>query len=48
VVLQSRVRLTVDDAASVAAHYGAVSAVTLGVVLTMFEKTGVQLPPGTT
>lgn len=47
-ILRSLVRLTIDDAASVAAHYGSVSAGTFAIVLTMVEKTGVQLTPETT
>jgi uncharacterized protein len=47
-LLRKLVRLTVDDAASVAAHYGSVSAGTFAVVLTMADKAGLQLTAETT
>lgn len=47
-VLRRLVRLTGDDAASIAAHYGSVSAGTFAVVLAMAEKAGLPLNPETT
>ncbi|QYF93209.1 sodium-dependent bicarbonate transport family permease [Massilia sp. PAMC28688] len=47
-VLRKLVRLNVDDATSMAAHYGSVSAGTFAVVLTMVEKSGIPLTAETT
>ena len=46
-VLRKLVSLSVDDAASVAAHYGSVSAGTFAVVLAMVEQAGMRLNPET-
>lgn len=47
-ILRRLVRLGVDDAVSIAAHYGSVSAGTFAVVLTMVEKSGAALTPEST
>ena len=47
-VLRTMVRLSPDNAASVAAHYGSVSAGTFAVVLTLIERTGLPVSPQTT
>jgi hypothetical protein len=47
-ILRRAVSLTVDDAISIAAHYGSVSAGTFAVVLTMAEKAALPLSPETT
>jgi len=47
-VLRRLVRLGPDDAASVAAHYGSVSAGTFAVVLALAERSGLPLAPQTT
>lgn len=47
-VLRRLVRLSLDDAASIAAHYGSVSAGTFAVVLALVEKAGLPLGPETT
>jgi uncharacterized protein len=47
-ILRKLVGLPIDDAASIAAHYGSVSAGTFAVVLTMVEKVGLPLYPETT
>ena len=47
-ILRRLVRLGVDDAASIAAHYGSVSAGTFAVVLTMVEQAGLVMTPETT
>jgi len=48
VVLQKVVKLKLDDAVSVAAHYGSVSAGTFAVVLALVEKAGLPLNAETT
>ncbi|MDO8178001.1 MAG: sodium-dependent bicarbonate transport family permease [Undibacterium sp.] len=47
-ILRRLVGLPLDDAASIAAHYGSVSAGTFAVVLTMVEEAGLPLNPETT
>lgn len=47
-VLRRLVRLPIDDAASIAAHYGSVSAGTFAVALAMAEQSGAPLLPETT
>jgi len=47
-VLRRAVRLDPDNAASVAAHYGSVSAGTFAVVMAMSERAGLALAPETT
>lgn len=47
-ILRKLVGLRLDDAASIAAHYGSVSAGTFAVVLTMVEQAGMPLNPETT
>ena len=47
-VLRRLVRLSQDNAASVAAHYGSVSAGTFAVVLALAERSGLPLAPQTT
>ncbi|QJQ05185.1 sodium-dependent bicarbonate transport family permease [Undibacterium piscinae] len=47
-ILRKLVGLSLDDSASVAAHYGSVSAGTFAVVLTMAEQAGLPLNPETT
>ncbi|MBC7685746.1 MAG: sodium-dependent bicarbonate transport family permease [Bdellovibrionales bacterium] len=47
-VLRRLVRLSPDDAASVAAHYGSVSAGTFAVVLALAERSALPLAPQTT
>ncbi len=47
-ILRKLVRLPIDDAVSIAAHYGSVSAATFAVVLSLVEKTGLPLRPETT
>lgn len=47
-ILRRLVRLSQDDAASVAAHYGSVSAGTFAVVLALAERSGLPLAPQTT
>ncbi|MFZ6654326.1 sodium-dependent bicarbonate transport family permease [Undibacterium sp. TJN19] len=47
-VLRKLVLLTVDDAASIAAHYGSVSAGTFAVVFTMVEQARLPVNPETT
>ncbi|MEC5160817.1 MULTISPECIES: sodium-dependent bicarbonate transport family permease [unclassified Janthinobacterium] len=47
-VLRRMVRLSPDNAASVAAHYGSVSAGTFAVVLTLVERAGLPVSPQTT
>ena len=47
-VLRKLVRLGQDDAASIAAHYGSVSAGTFAVVLALAERSGLALAPQTT
>ncbi|MFC0131839.1 sodium-dependent bicarbonate transport family permease [Massilia eurypsychrophila] len=47
-VLRRLVALSIDDAASIAAHYGSVSAGTFAVVLAMVEQAGIRLNPETT
>lgn len=47
-ILRKLVGLPIDDAASIAAHYGSVSAGTFAVVLALVEKTGMPLNPETT
>lgn len=47
-VLRRLVRLSSDDAASVAAHYGSVSAGTFAVVLALAERNALPLAPQTT
>ncbi|MDY7577282.1 sodium-dependent bicarbonate transport family permease [Herbaspirillum sp. RTI4] len=47
-ILRRVVGLSLDDAVSVAAHYGSVSAGTFAVVLTLVEKSGMPTNPQTT
>lgn len=47
-ILRKWVGLPLDDAASVAAHYGSVSAGTFAVVLTLVESAGLPINPQTT
>lgn len=47
-ILRRLVGLNVDDATSIAAHYGSVSAGTFAVVLTLVEKSGAALAAETT
>lgn len=47
-ILRKLVGLQIDDAASIAAHYGSVSAGTFAVVLTLVEKAGMPLNPEVT
>jgi len=47
-ILRRLVGLSLDDAGSIAAHYGSVSAGTFAVVLTMVEQAGLPLNPETT
>lgn len=47
-ILRKLVGLPIDDAASIAAHYGSVSAGTFAVVLALVEKAGLPLNPETT
>lgn len=47
-ILRRIVRLPFDDAVSVAAHYGSVSAGTFAVVLTLVEQAGLPLSPEST
>lgn len=47
-VLKRVVNLSVDNAASIAAHYGSVSAGTFAVALAMAERNGLTLAPATT
>ncbi|QYK05983.1 sodium-dependent bicarbonate transport family permease [Shewanella zhangzhouensis] len=47
-ILRLLVRLTTSDAASIAAHYGSVSAGTFAVVMAMAETAGWELRPETT
>lgn len=47
-ILRYVVGLPLDDAASIAAHYGSVSAGTFAVVLTLAEQAGMRLNPETT
>lgn len=47
-ILRNWVGLSLDDAASVAAHYGSVSAGTFAVVLTLVERAGFPTNPQTT
>lgn len=47
-VLRRLVRLSTDDASSVAAHYGSVSAGTFAVVVALAERSGLALAPQTT
>lgn len=47
-VLRRLVRLSADDASSVAAHYGSVSAGTFAVVVALAERSGLALAPQTT
>ncbi len=47
-ILRKIVGLPIDDATSIAAHYGSVSAGTFAVVLTMVEQAGLPLTPETT
>ena len=47
-ILRRLVGLPLDDAASIAAHYGSVSAGTFAVVLTLAEQAGMPLNPETT
>ncbi|MES3021415.1 MAG: sodium-dependent bicarbonate transport family permease [Pseudomonadota bacterium] len=47
-ILRRVVGLPLDDAASIAAHYGSVSAGTFAVVLSLAEKAGLPLGPETT
>jgi uncharacterized protein len=47
-ILRKLVGLPIDDAASIAAHYGSVSAGTFAVVLTVVEAAGMPLTPETT
>jgi len=47
-VLRKLVRLNQDDAASIAAHYGSVSAGTFAVVLALAERSSLGLAPQTT
>jgi hypothetical protein len=47
-VLRRLIALSIDDAASIAAHYGSVSAGTFAVVLAMVEQAGIRLNPETT
>jgi hypothetical protein len=47
-ILRQFVRLPLDDAASIAAHYGSVSAGTFAVVLAMVEQANLPLNPETT
>lgn len=47
-LLRYGVKLSVDNAASIAAHYGSVSAGTFAVALAMAEKQGLALAPETT
>ncbi len=47
-ILRRLVRLSLDDAASIAAHYGSVSAGTFAVVLALVEQAGLPLSPETT
>lgn len=47
-ILRKAVGLSLDDAASISAHYGSVSAGTFAVVLAMAEQAGLPLNPETT
>jgi hypothetical protein len=47
-ILRKMVGLTIDDATSVAAHYGSVSAGTFAVALTLVEQAGLPMNPETT
>jgi hypothetical protein len=47
-ILRRWVGLTLDDAASIAAHYGSVSAGTFAVVLTLVERSGLPINAQTT
>lgn len=47
-VLRYLVRLDVDNAASIAAHYGSVSAGTFALALALVEKSGLPMAPQTT
>ena len=47
-ILRKWVGLPLDDAVSVAAHYGSVSAGTFAVVLTLVERSGLPINPQTT
>ena len=47
-VLRKWVGLPLDDAVSIAAHYGSVSAGTFAVVLTLVERSGLPINPQTT
>ncbi len=47
-VLRMMVRLSPDDAASIAAHYGSVSAGTFAVVLNLVERANLPISPQTT
>jgi uncharacterized protein len=47
-ILRKIVGLTIDDAASIAAHYGSVSAGTFAVALTLVEQAGLPINPETT
>jgi hypothetical protein len=47
-ILRKLVGLSLDDSASIAAHYGSVSAGTFAVVLAMVEQAGLPLNPETT
>ena len=47
-ILRRLVRLSLDDSASIAAHYGSVSAGTFAVVFTLVEKAHLPLGPETT
>ncbi len=47
-VLRRLVKLDTDNAASIAAHYGSVSAGTFAVALALVKKTGLELNPETT
>jgi hypothetical protein len=47
-ILRKLVRLPTDDAVSIAAHYGSVSAGTFAVVLAMTEQLGLPVAPQTT
>ena len=47
-ILRTLVRLNIDDAASIAAHYGSVSASTFALVLAMTERAGLPVAPQTT
>ncbi|WP_426177272.1 sodium-dependent bicarbonate transport family permease [Massilia sp. TWR1-2-2] len=47
-ILRKWVGLGLDDAASIAAHYGSVSAGTFAVVLTLVERSGLPVNPQTT